>query len=357
MMDVINPKLKTWRILGLLLFLSVLLFFPLTVNNPYLISILIIIALHGIVSTGLCLLLGFTGQISIAQAAFYGIGAYTSAILTTNYGLSPWVAIVAGCALSAVVALFIGFPTLKLEENYLALATLGFGIIVYIFFMEVKALTGGPSGITGIPVLSLGNFAFDTDLKYYYLVWLVALGLLLFSATLVRSRVGRALRAIRGSELAAESIGINSTGFKVKIFILSAVYASLAGSLYAHYVLFISPSPFYVTASIHFVIIAVFGGLTNIWGGLLGAAVITGLGELIREVVPVYIPEAGGEYEMIVFGVILIATMIFMPQGLAVAVRNKWVKWVNAREGQPDNQREAVWEGEREHEEPITRGL
>ncbi|KAB2330520.1 branched-chain amino acid ABC transporter permease [Cytobacillus depressus] len=331
-----------WRIV---VFVIVLIALPVVFRNPYLTSVLVIIGLYGIVAMGLGLLLGFTGQISISQAAFYGIGAYTSAILTVTYGVSPWVAIIAGCVISAIVALVIGWPTLKLEENYLALATLGFGFIVYISFMQMVELTGGPSGIRHIPPLSLGFMTFDTDVKYYYLVWVVALGLLYFSSKLVKSRVGRALRAIRSSEIAAKSVGINPTKFKVQVFMLSAVFASIAGSLYAHYVSFISPSPFYVTASINFVIIAVIGGLTNIWGGLVGAAVITGLGELVREVVPLFIPDAGSEYELILFGVILVVTMIFMPQGLSVGVKDGWMKWAgrskrikNIKEGEMNNE-------------------
>lgn len=315
-----------WKLWGVLLIVGLLLILPVLAPNPYLISIAIIIGFHGMIAVGLGLLLGFTGQISLAQAAFYGIGAYSSAILTTSYGLSPWVALPIGCIISAVVALGIGLPTLKLEENYLALATLGFGVIVYTFFMEMKDLTGGPSGITGIPKLAIGSFAFDTDMKYFYLVAATLIGLLLFSASLVKSRVGRALRAVRGSELAARSIGIDASRFKVKVFVLSAVYASIAGSLYAHYVSFISPSPFYVSASIHFITIAVIGGLTNIWGGLLGAVVITALGEAIREIVPIYLPQAGGEYELIFFGLVLIVTLIFLPQGLAVAIQDRWKK-------------------------------
>lgn len=340
-MSTIKPIVRHWKILMLVILITVI---PLIFQNPYITSVMIIIALHSMVALGLCLLLGFTGQISIAQAAFYGIGAYTSAILTTSYDFSPWLAIPIGCMISAVIAFIIGLPTLKLEENYLALATLGFGIIVYIFFIEMRGLTGGPSGLTGIPKLSIGPFQFDTDLKYYYLVWVVSFLLLLFSAFLVRSRVGRALRAIRGSEIAAESLGINTTSFKVKVFMLSAVYASIAGSLYVHYVSFISPSPFYVTASIHFVIIAVVGGLTNIWGGLLGAAIITSLGEVIRELVQNYIPEAGGEYEIIFFGIILVIMMIYLPQGLSVAIQQRWMRLSrkNTLGGNKEDEREGT---------------
>lgn len=324
-------KMIKSRYLSISLFVLFALAFPLFfASSHYAMNVMIIIFLHGIVALGLCLMIGFTGQISIAQAAFYGIGGYTSAILSTSYGLSPWLALLIGCVLCAIIAIAIGIPTIKLEENYLVLATLGFGIIVYIFFVELKQLTGGHSGLTGIPKLSIGGFSFDSELKYYYLVVIVALLLLLFASSLVRARVGRALRAIRGSQLAAESLGINSTVFKVKVFVMSAVYASIAGSLYVHYVSFISPSPFYVTASINFAIMAVVGGMTNIWGGFLGAAIFTLLGEVMREVVPMFIPRAGGEYELIFFGVILIATMIFMPQGLAVAIRNRWIKWTSS---------------------------
>lgn len=326
--DIVNTfKNKlSWPIL---LFVVVLLFIPIIIPNPYILSVLVIIGIYAIVALGLGLLLGFTGQISISQAAFYGIGAYTSAILTVTYGVSPWIAILVGCIISAIIAFVIGWPTLKLDENYLALATLGFGFIIYILFTQMVELTGGPSGIRDIPRLSIGSFLFDNDTKYFYLVWVVVLGLLLFSSKLVSSRVGRALRAIRGSEIAAKSAGINPTKYKVKVFMLSAVFASIAGSLYAHYIAFVSPSPFYVTASINFVLIAVIGGLTNIWGGLIGAAVVTILGELIQDLVPLFSQDAGSEYQMIVFGVILIIMMIYMPQGLTVGMKEQWQKKAN----------------------------
>jgi branched-chain amino acid transport system permease protein len=355
-MNILN-RFRNKRIWGMLLLPVVLLLLPFVFNSPYMLSIMVVIGLYSIVAMGLCLLMGFTGQISVAQAAFYGIGAYSSAILTTSYGFSPWIALLIGCVISAVVAFIIGFPTLKLEENYLALATLGFGIIVYVFFVELVGLTGGPSGIRDIPRLAVGNFKFDTDFEYYFLTWSIAFGLLLFSASLVRSRVGRALRAIRGSELAAESIGINATSFKVKIFMLSAVFASIAGSLYAHYITFINPSPFYVTTSIHFLIIAVVGGLTNVWGGIVGAMVITGLSELLREVVPKFVPEAGGEYEIILFGVILVATMIFMPQGLTVAMQNRWFKSRNGNVSGNTDKQECSAEGDIKNDETIAKSV
>ena len=181
---------------------------PTVLTSGYHLSVGVFVGLHAIVVVGLCVLAGYAGQISLGQAAFYGIGAYTSGLLTTRLALDPWLAMVLAMALAAAVAYAFGIPILKLHGHYLAMATLAFGIIVYLVFVELKDLTGGPSGLAGIPRLAIGGFAFDTDRKFFYLTWGAVLGVIVLSLNLVHSRVGRALRAIHGSEVAAETNSI-----------------------------------------------------------------------------------------------------------------------------------------------------
>jgi len=276
-------------------------------------TLMIFIGISTMVTVGLCLLLGYTGQVSLGQAAFYGMGAYFSAVLSKGYGFNPWLAMLIGAAATGAFAYIIGYLIFRLKGNYLAMATLGLGIIMWILFRQLSQFTGGPDGMAGIPFLSIGGFVFDTPFKRYYLVWLFCLVILLISQNIVRSRTGRALRAIRGSEAAAESIGINVDQFKVKIFVLSAVYASLAGSLFVHHLRFVSPDTFNFLASVVLVTMAVVGGLASIWGAIFGAATVRILSEDLL--------LGLGEWDIAIYGLILMVIMIFMPEGLFVKLK------------------------------------
>ncbi|OQP07500.1 branched-chain amino acid ABC transporter permease [Geobacillus sp. 46C-IIa] len=310
------------RWLALLILLAAWLGLPFLVSgNNYLLSTLIIIGLYTLVSTGMTLLMGYAGQISLGQAAFYGIGAYASAYLTAHVGWSPWLAMAVGALLAALVAFVVGIPVFRLREHYLALATLGFGVIMFTLFKEWKAITGGLNGFFGIPPISALGISLQTDIQFYYLVWLFVFIGLWFAHNIVRSRVGRALRAIHGSEVAASSLGVNITKYKLQIFMISAVYASVAGSLYAHYVTFINPDLFSIVPSIYFLIMVVIGGTAGVWGGLVGAAVYVGLGEWLKAVVPLLLPDAGGEFEIVFFGLLLILMLMYMPSGLTDAMQ------------------------------------
>jgi branched-chain amino acid transport system permease protein len=289
-----------------LLFAVVVLAIALCMDDDYYYTLLNFIGIHTFLVVGLNLLLGYAGQISLGHAAFFGLGAYTSGILTATYGVNPWLAMVAGLAVSGTAAYLIGLPALKLKGYYLAMATLGFGIIVYIILNEAQ-ITGGPSGLHGIPSLSLGSFALNTPRRLYLLIW-ITLGLILaLSANLVSSRTGRAIRALHDSEAAAESLGVDTFRMKLKIFVWSALYASLAGSLYAHTLNFIAPSSFGFMFSIKLVTMVVLGGMASIWGSLLGAGVLTVLPEMLT---------VFHDFEVVIFGAILMVVMIFLPRGL-----------------------------------------
>lgn len=311
----------------------IMLFFLLSaliINKNYLYSMLIIIGLYSITAQGLGILMGYAGQISFGYAAFFGLGAYAVAILTTRFEWIPLLALGAGALLPGAIAALIGRQTLKLRGHYLVLATLGFGILVHIIFSEGGELTGGPSGLSGIPHLSLGGLVIDSDKKFFVLVWILLVLLLLCIHNLVHSRMGRALRAIRESEYAAENAGIDCASIKQKAFIFSALLAGLAGGLYAFYVTFISPSPFGFHTSIQFVLMVIIGGLGTFWGPLAGTMLIVVLSEVLREVIPLLIPGAGGEYQIIFYGLILCGIMIYQPEGLSglakINLRKKIIK-------------------------------
>jgi len=240
---------RNWRYFAIAALVLFLILLPFDWALGQYTVIMIFIGISTMVTVGLCLLLGYTGQVSLGQAAFYGMGAYISAILSKTYEVNPWLAMLIAATATGAFAFVIGYPIFRLRGNYLAMATLGLGMIMYILFRELSQFTGGPDGMPGIPLLAIGSFVFDTTFKRYFLVWSFCLAVLLISQNIVNSRSGRALRAIHGSEAAAESIGVNVDRFKVKIFVLSAVYASLAGSLFVHHLRFVSPQPFDFVAS------------------------------------------------------------------------------------------------------------
>lgn len=276
------------------------------VSNAYYLQLLTFIGIYTILALGLNMLMGYAGQISLGHAAFYGLGAYTSAILTVHWNYSPWLGLLLALLLTAVVAFLIALPMLKLTGYYLGMGTLGFGMIFYVLFREWSTLTGGASGLVGIPPLSLGSINLDTGSGYFYLVWGTVVICLVVCERIVNSRVGRALRAIHDSERAAAAMGVDTSRLKIWVFVLSAVFASLAGFLYAHLVTFISPDSFDFIVSIRIVTMVVIGGMASIWGSLLGASLLTFLPDWLH---------VFSDYEMLVYGLILMVVMIFLPQG------------------------------------------
>jgi branched-chain amino acid transport system permease protein len=264
--------------------------------------------IYCLITIGLSILMGYAGQISLGQAAFYGIGAYVSGILTARFGWNPWGCMLIGMAVAAVVALLVGAPSLKLRGHYLAMATLAFGIIVFIVFNEEIEWTGGPDGMTGIPGLSIFGFELATIESYYYLVWGTVFAVFIFTINIIQSRVGRSLRAIHASAPAASAMGVDVSRFKILVFIYSAILASLAGSYYAHYMNFVNPSTFDLFFSIKLLIMIALGGMHEIWGAIVGAILITFLSfEWLHFF---------EEYEIVVYGVILLLVTMFLPHGL-----------------------------------------
>ncbi len=280
---------------------------PFFLKGNYLLNVLIFVGINTMLAVGLNLLLGYAGQISLGHAAFFGMGAYISGIITSRFGVDPFLIMILAALLAGLLAFAIGFPILKLKGHYLAMATLGFGIIMYIIFNETVDWTGGPSGLSGIPNLKVGSVVFDNDWNNYYLVWIFTLAVMLFSINLTRSRIGRALRAIHDSEVAARVMGVNARVLKVQIFTVSAVFSAIAGSLYAHVMTFISPASFGFNFSVELLTMIVIGGLGSIYGSFLGAAILTMLPEFLR---------VFQDFDIIVYGLMLILMTMFMPGGL-----------------------------------------
>lgn len=284
-------------------------------------DVMVFVGIYSIITIGLCLLMGYAGQISLGHAAFFGLGAYISGVITTKYGINPWLCILMGMVVSSVIAVIIGAPSLKLRGHYLAMATLAFCIIITIVFNENVELTGGPDGLAFIPGISLVGYPLDSIAKYYYLVWSLVLMTLLVSLNIIRSRVGRAMRSIHGSELAASAMGVNISKYKIYVFVVSAVMASVAGSLYAHYLNFLNPASFDLFVSIKLLIMIILGGMHSIWGAVVGAALITFLNyEWLH-----YFEEAEG----MIYGLIILVIIIFLPGGLVSVpgkIRSIWTR-------------------------------
>ncbi len=300
-------------------FILILCLLPLKLN-PYLVSILIIIMIHAIVALGLGLLVGYAGQVSLGHNAFYGIGAYTSAILSFRYGVSPWIAMAVGVLLTGSVAYLIGKPVLRFRGHMLVIVTTAIGLIFWGLFGEMDFITGGHDGFSRIPRFSIAGFELSQDIHYYYLV-LVALTVLFLAARkIATSKIGNELRTIDvdsgGSEMAAETLGVNIGKLKTQVLVISAAYASIGGSLYVHYITHIDPGPYSLWISFMLVVMVVIGGAKSLWGPILGAAFYIGLKELISYLVPSGASVVVVGCETVVFSVVFIAVLVLFPDGL-----------------------------------------
>ncbi|KAF0218507.1 MAG: branched-chain amino acid transport system permease [Geobacteraceae bacterium] len=284
---------------------------PYFFSDGYMMNVLVFVGINTMLAVALNLLLGFAGQISLGHAGFFGLGAYISGVLTATHQVNPWLAMLIAAIAVSFLAFLIGFPILKLKGHYLAMATLGLGIIIYIVFNEAVDITGGPSGLSGIPNLALGSLVFDNDVKNYCLVWTFTIVTILLAVNLAHSRIGRALRAIHDSEVAARVMGVNVRLLKVQIFALSAFISAVAGSLYAHVMTFAAPASFGFHFSVELVTMVIIGGLGSIYGSLFGATLLTLLPELLRTF---------QDYDIIIYGLILILVTMFMPGGLVQGI-------------------------------------
>lgn len=297
---------------------AALLVVPLVLAGSYFVHVLIVALIFGILASGLDLVMGYCGQFSFGQAAFYGIGAYTSALLALNLGWSFWVALPAAAAVTAGFGAVLGIPSLRLAGHFLAITTIAFQVIVNLILMQWHGFTGGTAGLTGVPPPSplrlTGRMVvgFDTPTSYYYLCLVVSALCLGAAARLTRTRLGREWLAVREDELLAKTIGINTTRVKVLAFTLSAAMAGAAGSLLAHYLKSIHPSEFTIWTSAEIVAMVILGGRGTLAGPILGAFALTILPEYLR---------VAQDYKLIVYGVAVILMITFMPRGLVGGLR------------------------------------
>ena len=277
------------------------------------VTLLNYIGLYALVALGLVLLTGVGGLTSFGQAAFVGVGAYTSAVLSTAEALpgwlawaggSPWLGLVAGLLITALVAVVLGSLTLKLSGHYLPLGTIAWGISLYFLFGTMETL-GGHTGLTGIPPISLFGWELDEGREIYYLIWLFLLAAMLTTRNLLDSREGRAIRALKGGMVMAEAMGVNTSRSRMVIFVIAALLACASGWLYAHMQRFVNPTPFGLHIGIEYLFMAVVGGAGHVWGALVGAGVITVMKQWLQDLLPQLL-GASGNFEVIVFGLMMV---------------------------------------------------
>ena len=296
----------TWSAAAVVVFLALVAGAPMFAP-PFWVTLGNYIGLYSIAALGLVLLTGVAGQTSFGQAAFVGLGAYASAWLTTSFGTSPWVALAAGLAFTALVALALGFITLRMRGHYLPLATIAWGISLYFLFGNLEFL-GGHTGMTGIPAIAIGGFELKSERSIWYLIWGTTLASLWATNNLLDSRPGRAIRSLRGGYEMAEAFGVDGARLKIVVFIYAALLAAVSGWLYVHLQRFVNPTPFSIIAGIEYLFMAVVGGAGSVWGAVVGAALITVLKQVLQDVLPQLLGRTGN-FEMVVFGVLLIVLL------------------------------------------------
>lgn len=307
----------------LLILLSVILILAPITLPTYQVTLLNYIGLYALVVLGLILLTGVGGMTSFGQAAFVGLGAYSTAYLTTAEQLpswlawsagSPWGGLILGLLLTTAIALFLGAVTLKLSGHYLPLGTIAWGISLYYLFGTMSSM-GGHTGISGLPSLNFFGISLDKGEKIFYLIWAILIAAIWVTSNLLNSREGRAIRALKGGQLMAESMGVNTFRSKMVAFLIAAVFASLSGWLYAHTQRFVNPTPFGLHMGIDYLFMALIGGIGSVWGAIIGAGVLTMLKQWLQDWLPILLGNSG-QFETIVLGLLIIFMMQRSPGGI-----------------------------------------
>lgn len=276
-------------------------------SSNYLLLMLITIGIYVIATSGLDVLFGYCGQMSLGHAAYYCAGAYTSALLSLRLGVPVLLSMLCGAIAAGLIGAAIAYPAVKLSKHFLSLVTIGFGEIMFLFVANTDGLTGGYSGINFISRPAVGSFAFDSNFRYYYIVAFCVVAMLLLKYQFVHSKYGRAFIAIRENEEAAAGNGVNVRAYKVLAFAVSACFTGLAGALYAHLVKFISPDSFTINMSTMLLVMMLFGGTGRMAGAVIGAVGIGVIAELLQSV---------GNYQTLVYGAFLLVVVLFLPKGL-----------------------------------------
>lgn len=281
---------------------------PQVVSDSYTRRLLNLAGIYCIAVLGLNVIMGWGGQISFAHAGLWGVGAYTSALLATRLGVSFWLGMIVSAVTAGLIGLLIGIPTLKLKGHYLAMATIGFGEIIRLALINLEWLTGGAQGVKNIPSVSLGPIGFTDENVYFYLIFVFLVVAIAVAYRIQNSTYGRVLMAIRDSEVAAEVMGLNATFYKVMAFVLSAMFAGVAGSLYAHLTGYISPDTYSFEQMVIFVAMLMIGGMGSIPGVIVGAILMTFLPEWLRPLKDMY---------LMIYGIGIVLIVAFMPYGIA----------------------------------------
>ena len=319
----------TIKKVGIVLAVAAALAFPQLGLKNYYLHIAVLSLLHILLALGLNLIAGYAGQLSLAHAAFFGIGAYTTALLTLNQHWSFWLAAPLGAVVAGLVAVAIGLPTLRLKGPYFVISSMGFGEIVRLIFLNWQSVTRGPNGLPGIPApdpINLGfvKLTFESRMESYYLILFVLFGVLILYYNLVNSRIGRALRAIRNDYIAAQVMGIHIAFYRILAFAGGAALAGLTGALYSGYIRFISPDTFTSGESINILIMMVIGGMGTIVGPIIGAVAITYLLETMR---------VFAEYRLVIYGLLMFVVILYMPQGVAGMLESLWHRVTAGKKG------------------------
>ena len=298
------------------LFLLALFFLPFIVHSNYVITVMLMVAIFGVLSIGMGLLLGQAGMFSLAHPTWFGMGAYIAAILSVRGLTSPLLSIFIAALCVAALSWLIGAPVLRLRGFYLANATFAMMVIAQIAAGQLPKLTGGHEGLLGIPYLTIGGFVFKKDLHFYYLSWALCIACFWFCSNLMNSRLGRAIRSFHDNEPASSTLGVNIARYKLQIFVLTAVMASLSGSIFCFYLRFVTPESFGFPLLVELIMMVIIGGVESIKGALLGGFVVLWLTEFIHAYLGKVLPAMTGEVDAIFFGLLIILVLIFMPRGL-----------------------------------------
>ncbi len=302
--------------IGLGIIVVALAVIPFIVPNSYYLDIVTRMCINAVIVLSLNLLVGYAGQISLGHAGFVGMGAYASAVLPTHLGWHPLPALFAGAACTGLLALVVARPILKLKGHYLAMATLGLGIIINIVIRNEAAWTGGPDGMP-VPSMELFGFELVRDIQWYWVIAVILVLSILGAINLIDSPFGRALRGLHGSEVASQVVGVDVPRYKAAVFVLSAVMASIMGSIMAHYIGFVSPDVSNFFHSIELITMVVVGGMASVFGSVLGAVLLTALPQMLATF---------EGWETVVFGLILMLCMIFLPRGLVPTLAARFTK-------------------------------
>jgi len=294
------------RNIDIIILIFILIVAAFAMKNDFYYEIAVLSILNAIICIGLNLLIGYAGQISLGHGGFMALGAYISAILSSNYSLSPMLSLFIAVLFMGIFAYLISKPILKLEGHYLAMATLGVGIIIYIIINAQGDLTGGPDGM-GVDVFKVFGYEFDTNVKWYILSSIMLILVIMALKNLIKSPYGRVLRGIHDSSVAVESVGADVAKYKSYVFVISVIIAVVAGSMYAFFSGFISPAEASFNRSVELVVMVVFGGIGRIYGAVMGAVILTVLPQLLTSF---------EDYQTLIYGIIIILVMMFMPKGI-----------------------------------------